>query len=90
VYAYEPVPPQLTTEEARHILGAQCNLWSEYIKTPEVAEYMVYPRAVAMAEVLWSPKEGRTYADFVQRMKTHTQRLKEWNVNYARHIEKEF
>jgi hexosaminidase len=90
VYSYEPIPPQLTPEEARHVLGAQCNVWSEYIKTPEHAEYMVYPRAAAMAEVLWSPKEGRTYADFVQRMKTHTQRLKEWNVNYARHIEKEF
>jgi hexosaminidase len=90
VYSYEPVPDQLSAEEAKHILGAQCNVWTEYIKTPQHAEYMVYPRAVAMAEVLWSPKESRNYTNFIHRMKTHTQRLKEWNVNYAKHIEREF
>jgi hexosaminidase len=90
VYSYEPVPPQLSSEEAKHILGAQCNVWTEYMKTPEHVEYMVYPRAIAMAEVLWSTKEARSYTDFLGRMKFHLPRLKEKGVNYARHIEEEF
>jgi hexosaminidase len=90
VYGYEPLPRQLTPAESKHILGAQCNVWSEYMNTPEHVEYMVYPRASAMAEVLWSPAKSRDYSDFVKRMQQHVQRLKEWNVNYARHIEREF
>jgi hexosaminidase len=90
VYSYEPVPPQLSAEEAKHILGAQGNVWSEYMKTSDHVEYMVYPRACALAEVVWSPKEGKNYDDFLKRMQTHLKRLQEWNVNYARHIEKEF
>jgi hexosaminidase len=90
VYGYEPVPAQLNPEEAKHILGAQANVWTEYMKTPEHVEYMVYPRATAMAEVVWSPKDQRDYPDFVNRMKAHVKRLVEWNVNYAKHIEKEF
>jgi hexosaminidase len=90
VYSYDPVPPQLSADEAKHVLGAQCNVWTEYMKTSDHVEYMVYPRACAMAEVVWSPKESRNYNDFIQRMRAHTQRLKELNVNYAKHIEKEF
>ncbi|MFZ6012337.1 MAG: beta-N-acetylhexosaminidase, partial [Bacteroidota bacterium] len=86
VYAYEPIPPQLTAEEAKHVLGAQANVWTEYMATTEYVEYMVYPRACAMAEVLWTPKENRNYQDFRERMKTHAQRLEEWKVNYAKHM----
>lgn len=86
VYHYEPVPPSLSTEEAKHVLGAQANLWTEYIPTSDHAEYMVYPRASAMSEVLWSPKSARDYNNFLLRMKEHFERLEEWNVNYARHI----
>jgi hexosaminidase len=89
VYFYEPVPPQLSAAEAKHVIGAQANLWTEYIKTPTHAEYMLYPRACAMAEVLWSPKESRDYNDFLTRMKVHLKRLDSWKVNYAKHIEKE-
>lgn len=89
VYTYEPVPAQLNADEARHILGAQANLWTEYIATPQHAEYMIYPRACALAEVVWSPKDKRDYLDFLQRMETHLQRLKNWNVNCATHLETE-
>lgn len=89
VYTYEPLPAQLTPEQSKHILGAQANLWTEYILSPQHAEYMVYPRACALAEVVWSPKEKRDYLDFLQRMETHLQRLKNWNVNCATHIQKE-
>jgi hexosaminidase len=90
VYGYEPVPPQLSADEAKHVLGAQANVWTEYITSPDHVEYMVYPRACAMAEVVWSPKGQRDYNDFVSRMQTHVKRLAGWNVNYAKHIEKEF
>ena len=89
VYTYEPLPAQLTPEQSKHILGAQANLWTEYILSPQHAEYMVYPRACALAEVVWSPKDKRDYLDFLQRMEIHLQRLKNWNVNCATHIQKE-
>ena len=88
VYSYEPVPPQLSAEEAKFILGAQGNVWTEYMKTSEHVEYMVYPRACALAEVVWSPKESRDYTDFLQRMQPHFIRLQDWNVNFATHIRK--
>ena len=89
VYSYEPVPPSLSSEEAKHVLGAQANVWTEYIPTPEHAEYMVYPRASAMAEVLWSPKDARNYDDFLKRMEYHFKMLDAWDVNYAKHLLKE-
>lgn len=90
VYNYEPIPPQLSAEESKYVIGSQCNVWSEYMKTPEHVEYMVYPRASAMSEVLWTPRESKNYDDFVERMKVHGRRLRELNVNYAKQIEREF
>ena len=84
VYQYEPVPEELTAEEAKHSLGAQGNIWSEYIKTPEKMEYMAYPRVCALAEVVWSPKAQRSWPDFTRRMRTHFQRLDALGVNYAK------
>jgi len=89
VYSYEPIPKQLSKEESKYILGAQANVWSEYLKTPEQVEYMVYPRASAMAEIVWSAKENRSYPDFLNRMRIHFQRLDELKVNYAKHLLKE-
>jgi hexosaminidase len=89
VYAYDPVPPQLSADEARHVLGAQGNVWTEYMETEDQVEYMTYPRACAIAEAVWSPTESRNYEDFLDRMKTHLKRLAAWDVNYAKHIEKQ-
>jgi hexosaminidase len=86
VYSYEPIPPQLSEEEAKHVLGAQANVWTEYIPTSDHVEYMVYPRASAMSEVLWSPRSARNYDHFLKRMKKHFERLQGWDVNYAKHI----
>jgi hexosaminidase len=86
VYGYEPVPASLPSEKAKHILGAQCNVWTEYIKTPEHCEYMVYPRAIAMSEVLWSPASARNYPGFVERIKQHRSQMDAWKINYATHI----
>jgi len=82
VYAFEPVPPALTASEARHVLGAQGQLWTEYVPDAKRAEYMVFPRVCALAEVLWTPPEERDYGDFTRRLVTHLQRLAVLDVNY--------
>lgn len=86
VYEYEPVPPGLSTTKQDLVLGAQCNLWSEYITSAKHAEYMVYPRALAMSEVLWSSKNNRDYTKFVERASDIRPLLDAWNLNYATHI----
>ena len=83
VYAFEPVPPELTgTEAARRVLGTQGHLWSEYMKTPEVMEYMAFPRMCALAEVMWSSAANRDYGSFGRRLPQHLQRLKAVGVRY--------
>ncbi len=82
VYAYEPVPESYSDEEAKHVLGAQANLWREYIKTDDKVEYMVYPRALALAEVVWSPKGSRDWADFQRRLPMQLRRLNVMQVHY--------
>jgi hexosaminidase len=84
VYAYEPVPKELSGDEAKHVLGAQGQLWTEYMPTPERMEYMAWPRLSALAEVLWSPPETRDAADFARRLETHLERLRNIDVNYWR------
>jgi hexosaminidase len=82
VYSFNPVPEELTGNQRKHILGGQANLWTEYITTPGHAEYMIFPRLCAMAEVLWTPTEKHVYDDFLIRMDKHIMRLKKHNVNY--------
>ena len=82
VYAFEPVPAELTPEEGRHILGAQANLWTEYITAPEQVEYMVYPRALALSEVLWSPASTRAWTSFTGRLPAVLTTLDRARVNY--------
>lgn len=84
VYSYEPIPTELTEEESKHILGTQANLWTEYIETADRVEYMMYPRACAIAEVAWSAKERKSWKDFSKRLKTHFERLDALGVNYAK------
>jgi len=84
-YSYEPTPDTLTQEESKYILGAQGNVWTEYMHTGEKVEYMAYPRAVALAEVVWSPKEKRNWFSFWGRLQTHFQRLENMGVNAAEH-----
>lgn len=76
VYGYDPMPKGLTAVQQKHILGAQANLWTEYINTPEMAEYMLLPRLCAMSEVLWSPREKKSWEDFRARVARNVVRLK--------------
>ena len=82
VYAFEPIPPGLAPDMQQHILGAQGNLWTEYIPNLKHAEYMIFPRESALAEVAWSAKVARNYDDFLRRLKVDEQRLNELGVNY--------
>lgn len=82
VYAFEPVPAELTPAEAGHVLGAQGNLWTEYVPTPKQAEYMLYPRLSALAEVAWTPKAAKDFTDFQQRLGAHLRRLDALDVHY--------
>jgi hexosaminidase len=81
-YAFEPIPVELTAEEANHIMGGQCQLWTEYLPTNREVEYMAFPRLCATAEAVWSQKQRRSYDDFVQRLHTHVQRLDGLDVHY--------
>jgi len=83
VYGYEPVPEELTEQEAKHILGAQANVWTEYIYDGKHVEYMSIPRMSALSEVVWSPKEKRNWKDFNQRMQKQYIRYKYMDVNYC-------
>ena len=67
VYSFEPLPPELTAEETKHVLGAQAQLWSEYLPNWKQVEYMAFPRMLALAEVVWSPKEKRDFGSFQSR-----------------------
>jgi hexosaminidase len=82
VYHFEPVADELSPEETKRILGAQGQAWTEWMIDSGRVEYMVYPRACALAEVAWTPKENKDYCDFYDRLKTHARRLGYLHVNY--------
>jgi hexosaminidase len=82
VYAFEPVPEELEPRYARHILGAQAQIWTEYIPVPKKAEYMAFPRLTALAEVVWTPRERRNYSNFLDRLAPHLHRLRALDVNF--------
>ncbi len=84
VYAYEPIPAQLEPQFVKHVLGAQAQLWTEYMPNAKHVEYMAYPRMCALAEVVWSPKELRNFPDFTSRLTTHLRRLDALDVNYRK------
>jgi len=83
-YSYEPIPAELSETEAQRILGAQGNVWTEYMERADYVEYMAYPRAIALAEVTWSPKALRNWPDFATRMLTHFIRLDMLGSTYSR------
>jgi len=84
VYEWEPIPNELNEKEAGHVLGAQGQLWTEYIPTPGHLEYMAFPRAAALAEVVWCPRGQRHFGGFLDRLVDHLQRLEVVDVNYRR------
>ncbi len=88
VFNYEPIPDTLTAEEAKYVLGAQGNVWTEYMHTPSKVEYMAYPRAIALSEVLWSPVQHKNWDDFLARIQSVFTRLDIMGVNYGKQYKK--
>jgi hexosaminidase len=82
VYSFEPIPDELTPVESGRILGAQGNVWTEYMRTSERVEYMALPRMLALAEVAWSPREARDWDSFVARLPARLAELDRLGVNY--------
>ena len=85
VYSYEPTPSILTPEEGKYILGAQGNVWTEYMPTWDLVEYKVLPRMTALSEVVWSSKENRNWKDFHKRLQQIVKRYDALGHNYATH-----
>lgn len=90
VYQFEPIPSSLEPQHRPYILGAQGNVWTEYISTPEQVQYMILPRAAALSEVLWNvgnqPVATRNFHEFKERLLSHFEYYKYQNWNYAKSI----
>lgn len=82
IYAWDPIPRGLAPEFEHHVLGAQGNLWTEYVSSPGHAQYMTFPRLCALAEVTWSPKTVRNYSSFTNRLPSHFQRFDYLGIYY--------
>lgn len=84
VYAYEPIPAALNEEQGKHVLGAQANVWTEYMDNTKKVEYMIFPRISALSEVLWSQKQNKNWDDFQKRLLVQFMRYDLWKVNYSK------
>jgi hexosaminidase len=84
VYSFEPIPAKLDAQYQSHILGAQGNLWTEYIPNLKQAQYMVFPRLCALAEITWSPPASRNWEDFTRRLPAQFQRFDQLGINYRK------
>lgn len=86
VYNYNPTPDSLTTDEQKYIMGAQANVWTEYITNFAHVEYMSLPRMSALSEVLWTNTDNKNYQSFMERLKLHSAILDRMKANYAKHF----
>jgi len=84
IYRYEPVPAVLTAAQAHYVLGVQANVWTEYMPNASKAEYMMFPRLLALAEIAWSPKATRDYTSFLARTRAHDPLLQARHIAAAR------
>ena len=82
IYEYEPMPADLAPDLQKHVLGAQANLWTEYIPNISRVEYMMFPRLAALSEVDWSPAAARNWPDFQVRAALNEKRLDALHANY--------
>ncbi len=83
VYDYDPIPKELNETEAKYVLGAQANLWAEYITTPQHATYMVLPRMLALAEDVWSPKQSKNWQSFNERLQHQFKGFEQRGLNFC-------
>lgn len=84
VYSYNPLPAELTAEEGKYILGAQGNVWTEYIGNTAKLEYMIFPRMSALSEALWTKASNKSLPDFEKRLQYQFKRYNLWKVNSSK------
>lgn len=82
VYSYNPIPNQINEDKRQHIIGAQANIWTEYITTPDAANYVIYPRIFALSETLWKPADSKNWNGFTPRMSKHFSKLESMRLRY--------
>jgi hexosaminidase len=82
VYSFDPQFAELSSDEQKHILGLQGNVWSEYLNTPRQMEYMAYPRMFAISEIGWTPAPKKDFEDFLARLKVQSLRYDKIGINY--------
>ena len=86
VYSFNPIPKELSAEESKYILGAQANLWTEYINTTKHLEYMLFPRIAALSEVVWGTSNPKEYKEFEKRLIAHFEIYDKKGINYSKAI----
>lgn len=86
VYSFNPIPKELSEEQSKYILGAQANLWTEYINTPGHVEYMLFPRIAALSEVVWGTSNPKEYKEFEKRLISHFEIYDKKGINYSKAI----
>lgn len=87
VYGFEPVPSELKEDEQKYILGAQSNMWTEYITTFDQVQYMVLPRLAALCEVQWTSPAQKDYSDFLIRLPRLIDLYKRCGFNFAKNLQ---
>jgi hexosaminidase len=81
VYAFDPVPDELEPQFVKHVLGGQAQVWTEYMADAKAVEYMAFPRLTALAEAVWTQKDRKNYANYLERLRPHLERLRALDVN---------
>jgi hexosaminidase len=84
VYSYNPIPAEMPAADTSFVLGAQANMWTEYISNRRKLEYMLFPRLAALSEVLWTPVEKKSMQNFERKLRTQLRRYDRWKANYSR------
>lgn len=82
VYSFDPIPLELNQEERKHILGGECNMWSEYAPQ-ETIDSKLFPRILALAEIVWTYPEDKNYSEFLTRVRNHYPNLQRLGINYG-------
>jgi hexosaminidase len=89
VYTFDPTPKELTPDQAKLIMGGQANVWSEFLPTTSQVEYMVYPRALAMSECLWSNADAKNYEFFQQKVHGQYDRMSRYGINFSKSADRQ-
>ena len=84
VYSYEPLPKEMDPADYKYVLGAQANVWTEYMNNTAKAEYMVFPRMSALSEVLWTSKENKSWPAFEKKLLHEFKRYDNFKINYSK------